>query len=248
MNGSLTRQQIRDRVETWLETALGPEAGVEGIDPEVLAEVLNGEGVGQEREYDAASAWATITALTHEVKLQGRAFKELAEALNSQQGRAAEEMRGAYREREKEMQREVERRCRREILGGLLDLRDSLERGRKSALAVEAKPVATGWRARLAGPVPDATGGIRAALRKGYDLTLERLDQMLSEWNVRPLAVEGKTFDPARMNAIEVEETDGATDGTVLEVYRAGYEWGDEVFRAAQVRVARARRQERNDV
>jgi molecular chaperone GrpE (heat shock protein) len=41
------------------------------------------------------------------------------------------------------------------------------------------------------------------------------------------------------MHAVDVEETDQEAEGTVLEVYRAGYEWMGEVHRPAQVKVAR---------
>ena len=42
------------------------------------------------------------------------------------------------------------------------------------------------------------------------------------------------------MNAIESEESATVSPGTVLEVYRSGYEWNGEVFRPAQVKVSRA--------
>jgi molecular chaperone GrpE (heat shock protein) len=41
------------------------------------------------------------------------------------------------------------------------------------------------------------------------------------------------------MNAIESEESATVAPGTVLEVYLRGYEWNDEIFRPAQVKVSR---------
>ena len=52
-----------------------------------------------------------MTALTQEVKLQGRSFKELNETLGSQAERMAERERDVLRETER---RETERRCRKE--------------------------------------------------------------------------------------------------------------------------------------
>jgi molecular chaperone GrpE (heat shock protein) len=46
-----------------------------------------------------------------------------------------------------------------------------------------------------------------AALTKGYELGLERLDQTLDEFNARPIRCEGQPFDPRRMNAIDKEES-----------------------------------------
>jgi molecular chaperone GrpE (heat shock protein) len=44
------------------------------------------------------------------------------------------------------------------------------------------------------------------------------------------------------MTAVEIEETDAVPEGTVVEIYRNGYEWEGEVYRPAQVKVARAQK------
>jgi molecular chaperone GrpE len=80
------------------------------------------------------------------------------------------------------------------------------------------------------------------ALQQGYRMTLERLEESLADLGVKPIPCEGQPFDPVRMVAADVLETDEVEDGTVVEVYRNGYEWNGETFRAAQVRVARAHR------
>jgi molecular chaperone GrpE len=77
------------------------------------------------------------------------------------------------------------------------------------------------------------------ALIRGYELGIERLDQTLDEFNAREIRCQGESFDPRRMNAIESEESSTVPSGTVLEVYRSGYEWNGEVFRPAQVKVSR---------
>ena len=79
-----------------------------------------------------------------------------------------------------------------------------------------------------------------AALVRGYELGIERLDQTLDEFNAREIQCQGESFDPRRMNAIESMESDEVPPGTVIEVYRSGYEWNGEVFRPAQVKVSRA--------
>jgi molecular chaperone GrpE (heat shock protein) len=40
------------------------------------------------------------------------------------------------------------------------------------------------------------------------------------------------------MNAVDTQESGDVPQGTVLEVYRSGYEWNGEVFRPAQVKVS----------
>jgi molecular chaperone GrpE (heat shock protein) len=40
------------------------------------------------------------------------------------------------------------------------------------------------------------------------------------------------------MNAVDRAESREVPEGTVLEVFRSGYEWNGEVFRPAQVKVS----------
>jgi molecular chaperone GrpE (heat shock protein) len=40
------------------------------------------------------------------------------------------------------------------------------------------------------------------------------------------------------MNAIDRQASSAVPEGTVIEVYRSGYEWNGEVFRPAQVKVS----------
>jgi len=81
--------------------------------------------------------------------------------------------------------------------------------------------------------------GVVRAMEDGYRLSLNYLDDLLLQFQIRPIECEGKQFDPRRMNAVDVEETSRAAEGTVLFVYRDGYEWNGELYRPAQVRVAK---------
>ena len=67
---------------------------------------------------------------------------------------------------------------------------------------------------------------------------IERLDHALEECNAHEIPCQGEIFDPKRMNAIDRQESQAVPEGTVLEVYRSGYEWNGEVFRPAQVKVS----------
>ena len=130
-------------------------------------------------------------------------------------------------------------------LNVLLDLRDRVERGgntaRKAAeeLAPKRLPRLARWLgvgARYAGHTQE----ILAALSHGYSLTLDSLDEVLVDSSVSRIACQGQIFDPQRMTAIDIEETSSVPEGTVVEVYRNGYEWNGEVYRPAQVKVARS--------
>ena len=258
MIAGVSREKILQRFEQWLDGAFADEEPPRGIEAEILSAIAadGGEETGVlDRRCDFYALWAGMTALTQEVKLQGRAFKELNDTLGSQASRIAEEMRGACRERERELQRETERRCRKEILGTLIDLHDRLRRGLESArvgAAEISRAAPRNWLERLVSGLgiskmgaskarQDAAAGTLDALTKGYELGIERLDQTLGDFNVHEIRCEGQPFDPRRMNAIDREESSAVPAGTVLEVYRSGYEWNGEVFRPAQVKVSGAR-------
>ena len=260
MNGNVSdidRHAILRRVEQWLDEVLSDERRPDGVDAELLASLTappaGGEGghrsledgsAGERdasREIDSYALWAAMTTLAQEVKLQGRAFKELHTTFGAQAGAMADGIRSACRERERDAQRDAERRCRREILGALVDMRDRLERGLDSARAAEAVLAdrrRQGWLSRVLGrSAPDGAETL-AALAKGYALGLERLDQLLEDLNARRIRGDGEAFDPRRMNAIDRHETTAVPPGTVVEVYRSGYEWDGEVFRPALVKVS----------
>src|SRR5580692_5070902 len=110
----ISREEILQRFQDWLEGAVATEEPPRGIEAEILAAVTSAASEGKESA-TAYSLWSAMTALKQEVKLQGRSFKELNETLASQESRMAD------RERDL-LVRETERRCRKEVLGVLIDL------------------------------------------------------------------------------------------------------------------------------
>jgi hypothetical protein len=230
----MNKDDLLRRFEQWLVDTLGDEAPPSGVDADLIAALVPADernDAAHQQPTDAFALWSAMTALTHEVKLQGRAFKDLHAALEA--GRS-EDAHAACRIRE----RDAERRTRREILGALLDVRDALARGLDVARAAGAAPAGPDWLARLVPKRSRAQVERLAALTKGYELGLGRLDQLLDDLQARPIGGHGEPFDPRRMNAIDKEESVLVPPGTVLEVYRTGYEWGGDVFRPAQVKVS----------
>ncbi len=255
MTTGTEREEIVRRFEALLDSALASEEPPAGIDAEIVEAVMNdfpnsASDAASARSCDSYALWAATTALTQEIKLQGRAFQELNRTLAAQTEKVADDLRAVYAERERALRRETEHRCRRDVLGALIDLRDRLGRGRESVRVSEVEIAAGnrgGWLSKIFSenrifsqkannPTADAVG----ALIRGYELGIERLDQTLEEFNAREIRCEGEKFDPRRMNAIDSEVSATAAPDTVLEVYRKGYEWDGEVFRPAQVKVSRA--------
>ena len=210
----MDRSEILQRFEQWLDTAMTEEGPPQGIPAAILA----GDSVPENSPTDWYTMWAAMTALTQEVKLQGRAFKQLSENLAV----------------------DAERRGRKESLGALLEMRERLSRGLEGVGGRE--PLRPGFWDRIFArrwrEVEHALGVVRA-MEEGYRLSLGYLDDLLFQFQIQPIECEGRQFDPRRMNAVDVEETDRAAEGTVLVVYRAGYEWNGELYRPAQVRVAK---------
>ena len=76
---------ILRRFTEWLDEVLAEEKPLDGVAAELLAELDNSKeakgvdpGAGA---YDLHSTWSVLTALTQEIKLQGRAFKQLSEQM-----------------------------------------------------------------------------------------------------------------------------------------------------------------------
>lgn len=251
------REQILARFAAWLDQVLDAEDPPQGLDAQFLAELAGAEEEGRaepaEAQGDLYSMWAALTALTQEVKLQGRAFRQLDQTLAP-----VAELGVAVRDELADLQaalalalagraegeREARRQAQREAVGLLADLHDRLERGlgaaRRSLAELERPvPPAKGWFARPPA-FPAHAVEVARALAEGYALSLERLREGLEQLGVQRLGRVGEPFDPEVMRAADVEETTAAAEGTVLEVYRTGYTWRGELFRPAEVRVARA--------
>jgi molecular chaperone GrpE len=207
------RETIMRRFSELLDGALAEETPQAGIPEEILANAAEPAGG------DLYAVQAALTALAQEVKLQGRSFKQLAEAVAPAMEPLAQQAR---------------REARREVLDVLLDLRDRLARGEEAAAKAGAPP--RRWWQR---PVDPRDTAIVAALREGYRMTSTRLDEVLERFGVREIECAGLPFETRRMEATGIEETDQADEGTVVAVLRRGYEWNGELYRPAQVRVAR---------
>ena len=73
-------------------------------------------------------------------------------------------------------------------------------------------------------------------LAMGVRLTRDQMLQSLEREGVRPVPP-AKTFDPKLHEAVATVESEEHAPGTILEVVRPGYIWGEVVLRPAHVRV-----------
>jgi len=263
------RVLILQRFAKWLDDVLAEEKPLEGVAAELLAELHDGKDSDTAGPRDGAndlhSTWSAMTALIQEIKLQGRAFKQISEKMAPFAGldesidkllathrealsdarRIAEEGRADRTQRESELKLEAHDRARRDFIGVIIEIRNSLIIGLRSAAESEWK--LKGYRnwSRLKKFFINKSADqnqkleIVNSLKKGYRMGLDRIDEALQQLGVNEIVCEGKPFDPRIMNAVDIEETGDVPDGIVLEVYRTGYMIDTEVLQPAQVKVAR---------
>jgi molecular chaperone GrpE len=75
-------------------------------------------------------------------------------------------------------------------------------------------------------------------LTDGIRLVQTELLAALARVGIEPDSPKGERFDPHRHEAVAQQPVDGAEPGTIVEVYNAGYRYGDDVLRPAKVVVA----------
>src|SRR5579863_9860224 len=89
------RERMVRSFAVWLDHALEDEQRPEGLTTELICALRNGDPLppmeGAERGGDLYSLWAAMTALSQEVRVQGRLFKQLNETLVQQRQASAPE-------------------------------------------------------------------------------------------------------------------------------------------------------------
>jgi molecular chaperone GrpE len=206
---------------------------------------------------DLQTLVAQFTALRHEVNLQTKAARSSLE----QTGEALERLGEAVETLEDQSPADEELKPLFKAVVDVYDnlaialrqstrQRDSLEKP-LAELAVEPQPRRSrGWRFFRTKPeendqsqrAADAANLIRSSLDgliAGYKMSLSRVDRVLAQFELEPIPVDGRPFDPELMEAVEVAGDTGRPAGEVVEEIRRGYLWRGDLFRFAQVKVAR---------
>jgi len=74
--------------------------------------------------------------------------------------------------------------------------------------------------------------------RKGFEIIYKQMLDNLAKLGVERIEPTGQPFDPHQHQAVDRAESKDAPDGTVLQVFQAGYLFNGRVLRPAMVRVA----------
>ena len=103
------------------------------------------------------------------------------------------------------------------VLEDLLPLVDDLERALKAEATTEGAQ----------------------AYRRGVELVLRQMEEVLRRRGVRAIEAVGADFDPHYHQAVSYEPAEGRREGEVIEEFRRGYMLGDRLLRASMVKVAK---------
>jgi molecular chaperone GrpE len=208
------RERILQQVEQWLDALGEAEPAPLGVPDELLTD----------NAPDLFSLLGGLAALTREVQLGSRATHRLHGDITAAVSQLAEV--GRSREQQARDVADARRDARREVAHELVGLRERFARG-----LAEAEQ-ALGSRRLFARM---AFGGTVRTLIEGSRLTLDRVDELLRRLDVREIPAAGKPFDPHLMRVVETTADRSVPPDTVSKVVRAGYLFGDQVLRHADV-------------
>lgn len=123
-----------------------------------------------------------------------------------------------YKKRVERDRAKANRQAEKSLIAALLPLLDDFERA-------------------LAAPLQ---GSGADAYRAGVELMHRQLLDVLRKRGVTPIDTAGARFDPNLHEAVAYQASPGHAEGDVIDELRRGYRLGEELLRAAMVRVARA--------
>lgn len=75
---------------------------------------------------------------------------------------------------------------------------------------------------------------------KGISMIYRYLKEILERWGLKEYSAAGEVFDPQRHDAVSVVETNDLEPNTIVEEVSKGYMLGEKILKPAQVTVARA--------
>lgn len=74
----------------------------------------------------------------------------------------------------------------------------------------------------------------------GFQMILGQFKELLERQGVVPFHSKGELFDPEKHEAVEIEESTDAPEGTIIQEFTKGYRCGDRTIKPARVKVTKA--------
>lgn len=85
-------------------------------------------------------------------------------------------------------------------------------------------------------------------LHQGVDMILKQLHSLLEDKGLSRIESLGQKFNPHQHEAVEVIETEGVQEETVVDELQSGYILGGRIIRPAKVTVARAKESVKEEI
>lgn len=261
LNGSLDNQDVVNRFRQWLEEVRA-EADALPDGEDFPAGPPEAPPVGLRQLVEE------FTALRHEVKLQTKSSRGLAE--RTEQALAAMQQAAELFRAVEAQEAEAGRRAAQPLVESLMELDEALGRGRAVIAtarrriledlagavqeqlddALRRLPPLRRWLCRAWCRQARETLVTRTALVyreifdslvEGYDLLLGRLGRAMKKAELYRIECVGKPADPNLVTVVEVVDDPMRPPGLVVEEVRPGYYWKGKLLRFAEVRAVQGR-------
>jgi molecular chaperone GrpE len=191
----------------------------------------NVEAFPEEKIVDLFSLFTELIALKTEVKLSSRQTKraiddfktmfDLLERDNTILHKQLNEMNIA--------KDELQKQALRPILNDLLDLKERLNNNIQAIIKQQNKPSFFGFNF--------SDTKFLASLTEGLAILERRIEQCLKANHVMAIKAIGEPLCPKYMRVHSTGCVANVGDGVVIEEYRKGFIWGEEILRLAEVKV-----------
>lgn len=76
------------------------------------------------------------------------------------------------------------------------------------------------------------------AFKKGVEMTMTQLKEVLSKLGINEIQALGQPFDPNQHNAVMHVEDENLGENVVTDVFQSGFQCGEKIIRCAMVKVA----------
>ena len=181
---------------------------------------------------DLNTLLSELTALKTEVKTESRQFKNTLDTLSSALASVQNDNKSLSTElalsSERLAQQQVE--MMRTMLLEFVDIYDSLATARD--ILQNYQPVNSLFKKSRKKDVH-----FIERFKEGQAMALKRFEQLLQQYQVRPIDCVGKLLDPVSMSAVETGQDLKLENGIVLEELRKGFLFQDQILRLAEVKV-----------
>lgn len=212
----MSSEQSKNQTEQNVETAESVEQAAQaqeqaGVEPEVIT----AEEAAEMDNAELASAHARISELESQLEAANQKVQDQKDSVVRAQAEVENIRRRSAQDVEKAHKFALEK-----FVNELLPVIDNLERALGAA---------------------DQENETLKPMIEGVELTLKSFLSVVEKFGVQEVNPEGQPFDPAKHQAMGMQESEEVAPNTVLAVMQKGYELNGRLIRPAMVMIAKAK-------